>query len=121
MKITTIFPMTVVMCSLSCLCAQPSTALPFPQATRSRWLSTHVDSRADLNRQCLRSWERILNKLVATDGCGPGEMRVVVDVSDFGGSVRPTYSEGIGWGMLFAAIMDRPDHSTEGVFAGLNA
>jgi len=48
-------------------------------------------------------------------------MRVVVDVSDFGGSVRPTYSEGIGWGMLFAAIMDRPDHSTEGVFAGLNA
>ena len=80
-----------------------------------------VDSRADLNRQCLRSWERILSKLVATDGCGPGEMRVVVDVSDFGGSVRPTYSEGIGWGMLFAAIMDRPGPSTEGVFDGLNA
>ena len=48
-------------------------------------------------------------------------MRVVVDVSDFGGSIRPTYSEGIGWGMLFAAIMDRPGRSTQPVFDGLDA
>jgi len=48
-------------------------------------------------------------------------MRVVVDAHDFGGSPRPTYSEGIGWGMLFAAIMDREDVSTREIFDGLNA
>jgi endoglucanase len=95
--------------------------LPFPQAIRSRWLIPPVDSQANLNRECLRGWETILKKLVVTDGCGPDEMRLVVDVSDFGGSIRPTYSEGIGWGMLFAAIMDRPDHSTQPVFDALDA
>jgi endo-1,4-beta-D-glucanase Y len=80
-----------------------------------------VDSQTALNRECLRTWETFLKKLVVTDGCGPGEMRVVVDVADFGGSIRPTYSEGIAWGMLFAAIMDRPGHSTQPVFDGLNA
>ena len=105
----------------NCLSAQPPAPLPFPQATRSRSLIPPVGSQADLNRECLRSWETILKKLVVTDGCGPGEMRVVVDVSDFGGSLRPTYSEGIGWGILFAAIMDRPDDSTQPVFDGLNA
>ncbi len=104
-----------------CLCAQPP-ALPFPQATRSRWLNPPVDSQADLNRECLRGWETILQKLVVTDGCEPGEMRVVVDVADIGGgSIRPTYSEGIAWGMLFAAIMDRPGHTTQPVFDGFNA
>ncbi len=78
-------------------------------------------SQATLNRACLVAWDVISKQLIVTDGCQPGEMRVIVDAHDFGGSPRPTYSEGIGWVMLFAAIMDCKKESTREIFDGLNA
>lgn len=74
-----------------------------------------------LNQACLTSWEMIRKTLIVRDGCQSGEFRVVVDKYDFGGSERPTYSEGIGWGMLFAPMMDREGDSTQMIFDGLNA
>src|ERR1035441_9703428 len=56
------------------LSAQPPAPLPFPQATRSRSLIPPVGSQADLNRECLRSWETILKKLVVTDAGSPGRI-----------------------------------------------
>ena len=73
-----------------------------------------------MNRACLEAWDVIRTKLIAADGCQAGELRVIVDTDDFNGHERPTYSEGIGWGMLFATIMDRRETSTRDIFDGLN-
>jgi len=69
----------------------------------------------------MENWKVIRDKLITDEGCEAGELRIVVDSHDFGGSIRPTYSEGIGWAMLFAAIMDSNEESTRVIFDGLNA
>lgn len=106
---------------LGCASLHAEPAMPFPQADKSTRLSPPSVSQTTLNRACQKSWDVIREQLIATDGCESGEMRVIVDAHDFEGGVRPTYSEGIGWGMLFAAIMDREQDSTQKIFDGLNA
>lgn len=97
----------------------PHPAIPFPQSQLRSGGS--LTEQAMLDRDCLATWEVIRERLISSENCASGELRVIVDGYDFGGSERPTYSEGIGWGMLFAAIMERPGHSTREIFDGLNA
>lgn len=108
-----------VVAATESLLANPK--LPFPQAREGNAAFSSELKVPTMNQACLSSWNLIRKKLIAADGCQPGELRVVVDKYDFGGSERPTYSEGIGWGMLFSAIMDREGDSTQMIFDGLNA
>lgn len=68
---------------------------PFPQAKKSQYLKPPSAAQSSLNKACLASWKVIREKLITNEGCEAGEFRIVVDAHDFGGSVRPTYSEGI--------------------------
>ena len=81
-------------------------------------------SQDAMNQDCLKAYEAFVKEFITSDGCPPGaayRVHLGNAVVFEGTEPRDTYSEGIGWGMLFSVIMDNGKNQAKEYFDGLNA
>jgi endo-1,4-beta-D-glucanase Y len=115
----------IILCSI---CALPylafSNDLLFPIAnTYPYGIKPQSVNQEQMNQDCLDAFNDFINNSVTSQGCPPeAEYRVHIGQSAAfaGTSNYDTFSEGIGWGMIFTVIMDNGHNNTRKYFDGFN-